>query len=194
MRVLQRSPLDPGQGPNPGPATTRSRIRRPGLGYHRTPTSPRRRSHPGRRPHQSPPNRSNLDGNRSPTRPLTSRCATTLHTTSAHEPTKLDTGGLDNHPDSGVETEHGPHLGNYVIVTPGELRDRRHLSRTPARTAWGSGVSGSNTSPLIPNHSSAWAAAFISATSVSACSRASSRRTCSSTSYLSGTRWSDSVV
>jgi hypothetical protein len=21
-----------------------------------------------------------------------------------------------NHPDSGVETEHGPHLGNYVIV------------------------------------------------------------------------------
>jgi hypothetical protein len=24
--------------------------------------------------------------------------------------------GLDNHPDSGVETEHGPHLRNYVIV------------------------------------------------------------------------------
>ena len=36
-------------------------------------------------------------------------------------------GGLDNHPDSGVETEHGPHLGNYVIVTPGELRDRPQL-------------------------------------------------------------------
>jgi DNA-binding CsgD family transcriptional regulator len=30
------------------------------------------------------------------------------------------------YPDSGVETEHGPHLGNYVIVTPGELRDRPH--------------------------------------------------------------------
>jgi len=26
------------------------------------------------------------------------------------------TRGLDNHPDSGVETEHGPHLRNYVIV------------------------------------------------------------------------------
>ena len=37
--------------------------------------------------------------------------------------------GLDNTPDSGVDTEHGPQLGNYVVVTPWELRDRSHASQ-----------------------------------------------------------------
>src|SRR5674476_1114688 len=46
VRVVQRGPLDPGQGPNPGPATSRGGVRRPGLGRHRPPPSTGRRSHP----------------------------------------------------------------------------------------------------------------------------------------------------
>ena len=102
----------------------------PGFGpYPRPPARQRRRSHPGRRGHQSPPSRSILDGNRRPPRRVTSRRTTTLHA-----PTDISyQEGLDNHPDSGVETQHGPHLGNYVIVHTGADLPRVEDDRAPER-------------------------------------------------------------
>jgi len=114
-----RSTLGKGQRPVPLPAGPRFNV----LGWVTTAhqqAGAAEATHPGRRRHQSPPSWSILDGHRGPPRRVTSRRTTTLHA-----PTDISSQeGLDNHPNSGVETPHGPHLGNYVIVTPGELRDR----------------------------------------------------------------------
>jgi len=103
---------DPRQGPSPRPATSRSGVRRPGLGRHRRPAGQHRPSHPGRR-HQSPPNRSILGRHRSPTRPDPTRRTATLHP-------RLQA-GLDNHPN--------PWSRNRTRTTHRELRDRPHPTR-----------------------------------------------------------------